>query len=70
MNNKKYIIKLTNKFKKSYAKLKKQRNFKKIRTELEIVLEKLSNNEILDSKYHNHLLNPKSKRSLGMPRTT
>lgn len=66
MNSKKYIIKPTNKFKKCYAKLKKQKNFARVRAELETVLDKLSNNEILDQKYHNHLLNPKSKRGLGM----
>ncbi len=36
MSNKKYIIKPTNKFKKCYAKLKKQANFEKTRAELEI----------------------------------
>lgn len=70
MSNKKYIIKPTNKFKKCYAKLRKQANFEKTRAELEIVLEKLSNNEILDQKYCNHLLNPKSKRNMGVPYTT
>ncbi len=69
MSNKQYIIKPTNKFKKSYAKLKKQKNYNKAKTELKIVLEKLKNNELLPVKYNNHLLEPKSKRCMGMPYT-
>ena len=63
----KYDIQYTNKFKKQYKKLLKNPNFKK--TELEKVLEYLVNNEQMPEKYHNHLLEPKSERSLGMPYT-
>lgn len=68
MTCKKYDIQYTNKFKKQYNKLLKNPNFKK--TELEKVLEYLANNEQLPEKYRNHLLTPKSERSLGMSYTT
>lgn len=68
MTSKKYDIQYTNKFKKQYAKIKKQQHFKQ--TEFEKVIELLSNNEILPAKYRNHLLNPKSERCMGMPYTT
>ena len=68
MNNRKYDIQYTNKFKKQYNKLLKNSNFKK--SEFEKVIEYLSNNELLPPKYRNHLLNPKSERSMGMPCTT
>ena len=68
MNNKKYDIQYTNKFKKQYSKLLRNQNFKK--AELEKVLEYLANNEPLPEKYRNHLLEPKSKRSMGMSCTT
>lgn len=64
--NKIYNIQRTNKFKKSYAKLMKQQNYKKFKEEFEKVIEILSNNELLPSKYRNHLLEPKSKRYMGM----
>ena len=68
MNNKKYDIQYTNKFKKQYSKLLRNQNFKKAK--LEKVLEYLANNEPLPEKYRNHLLEPKSERSMGMSRTT
>lgn len=68
MSSKKYDIQYTNKFKKQYIKIKKQQHFKQ--TELEKVIEILSNNELLPEKYRNHLLNPKSERSMGMSYTT
>lgn len=64
MKDKKYDIQYTNKFKKQYSKLLKNPNFKK--EELETVLEYLSNREPLPEKYRNHLLTPKSERSMGM----
>lgn len=65
--SKKYDIVFTNKFKKNYAKMKQQANFKN--EEFERVIELLSNNELLPTKYCNHLLNPKSKRYMGMSHT-
>ena len=59
-----YDVILTNNFKKQYKKMKKQANFKK--DELEKVIDMLLNNEILSSNYKNHLLNPKSKRYMGV----
>lgn len=64
----KYKIKRTNKFTIQYAKLLKQNNFKE--EEFIKVLELLIHNQPLPLKYHNHLLNPKSKRNLGMSHTT
>ena len=64
MNNKKYQIKFINTFKKQYLKIKKNPVFKQ--EELKNVIDLLSNNETLPAKYKNHLLNPKSKRNLGM----
>lgn len=68
MSSKKYDIQYTNKFKKQYTKIKKQQHFKE--SEFEKVIGILSNNELLPIKYNNHLLNPKSERSVGMPHTT
>lgn len=65
---KKYDVVFTNKFKKNYEKIKKQSNFKV--EEFEKVIEMLINNELLPAKYKNHLLNPKSKRYMGMSYTT
>ena len=62
--NKVYDIQATNKFKKQYSKIKKQKGFKK--EEFETVLKLLSNNEVLPKKYHNHLLEPKKHRNMGM----
>ena len=64
MNNKKYQIKFINTFKKQYLRIKKNPIFKQ--EELNKVIDLLSNNETLPAKYKNHLLNPKSKRNLGM----
>ena len=59
MNNKKYQIKFINTFKKQYLRIKKNPTFKQ--EELDKVIDLL-----LPQKYKNHLLNPKSKRNLGM----
>lgn len=64
----KYKIERTNKFIKQYAKLLKQDEFKE--QKFIEVLKYLANNEALPSKYHNHLLEPKSKRYMGMSCTT
>ena len=61
-------IKLTTKFKKQLKAIRKQPNFNY--NELDKVLNILSNNETLPEKYNNHLLNPKSKRYMGMSYTT
>ena len=66
--NKVFDIQTTNKFKKQYAKIKKQDNFKK--EEFEQVLKLLSNNELLPKKYHNHLLEPKKNLNMGMSHPT
>ena len=66
--NKVYDIQATNKFKKKYSKIKKQKEFKK--EEFENVLKLLSNNEVLPKKYHNHLLEPKKNRNMGMSYST
>lgn len=64
----KYKIERTNKFIKRYGKLLKQNCFKE--ENFITVLKLLVNNEVLPEKYRNHLLEPKSKRYLGMPYTT
>lgn len=64
----KYKIERTNKFTKQYAKMLKQKEFKE--EEFIKVLTMLGNDEILPAKYKNHMLNPKSKRYLGMSHTT
>lgn len=66
--NEKFEIKLTTKFKKQLKIVRKQPNFNY--NELDKVINMLSNNELLPEKYNNHLLTPKSKRYMGMPRTT
>ena len=63
----KYQIKFVNTFKKQYIKIKNNPNFKQ--EEFNKVIEMLSNNEVLPTKYKNHLLNPKSKRHLGLSYT-
>ena len=68
MRNKKYDIQYTNKFKKQYKKMLKNPHFKK--EEFEKVLGYLINDELLPEKYRNHLLNPKSERSMGMSCST
>lgn len=67
MKNKIYQIKFTNIFKKQYAKIKNNPQFKQ--GEFDNVIKLLSNNQVLPPKYKNHLLNPKNKRNLGMPYT-
>ena len=60
----KYKIERTNKFLKQYSKILKQKEFKE--EEFIKVLGLLANDEVLPPKYKNHLLNPKSKRYMGM----
>lgn len=67
-NSRRFDIQYTNKFKKQYSKIKKKQNFRQ--EELEKVIEILSNNEVLPKKYCNHLLNPRSERSMGVPCAT
>ncbi len=67
MKNSKYQIKIINTFKKQYLRIKNNPKFKQ--EEFIKVIEMLSNNEVLPEKYKNHLLNPKSKRNLGMSHT-
>ena len=64
MQNKIYQVKFTNVFKKEYSKIKKNPHFKQ--DEFNTVIKLLSNNQVLPEKYKNHLLNPKSKRDMGM----
>ena len=63
----KYQIKFVNTFKKQYIKIKNNPHFNQ--EEFNKVIEMLSNNEVLPTKYKNHLLNPKSKRCMGMSYT-
>ncbi len=67
MKNSKYQIKFINTFKKQYLRIKNNPKFNQ--EEFNKVIEILSNNEVLPEKYKNHLLNPKSKRNLGMSYT-
>lgn len=62
--SKQYEVKLTTKFKKQLKIIRKQQNFNY--DALDTVINMLSNNELLPKKYNNHLLNPKSKRYMGM----
>lgn len=62
--NKIYQVKFTTVFKKQYSKIKNNPNFKQ--EEFNYVIDLLSKNQILPQKYKNHLLNPKSKRNMGM----
>ena len=57
----KYIIKFSNKFKKSFKRFKSDRNFKK--EEFDKVIDALLNGEKLEEKYNNHTL---SGKYLGM----
>ena len=61
---KQYEIKLTNRFKKQLKKLQKQPNFNY--NALDEVINILASNQLLPTKYHNHLLEPKSNRNMGM----
>ena len=65
--SKQYEVKLTTKFKKQLKIIRKQQNFNY--DALDTVINMLSNNELLPKKYNNHLLNPKSKRYMGMSST-
>ncbi len=67
MNNKIYEVKFTNIFKKQYSKIKNNPHFKQ--EEFDNVIKILSKNEVLPEKYNNHLLQPKSKRYMGMSYT-
>lgn len=58
----KYTIYKTNKFNKDYSKMKKRNNFDE--KEFIKVVSMLSNGEVLPLKYCNHILEPKSERSL------
>lgn len=64
MMNKTYQVIFTNIFKKQYSKIKNNPRFKQ--SEFDNVIKLLSTNQVLPAKYKNHLLNPKSKRYLGM----
>lgn len=60
----KYKIQITTKFKKDYQKMRSRNNFDE--KAFKTVIELLSNGESLPEKYCNHLLEPKSNRTLGM----
>ena len=64
MKKTKYEIKQTSKFKKEYRKMKYRSNFDE--KEFIKVVTILANGEVLPDKYCNHLLEPKSKRYMGM----
>lgn len=59
---KKYNIVRTNKFKKEYENIKRQKFFKE--KDFTDVIDILATGEQLPEKYKNHLLEPKSKRVL------
>lgn len=65
---KQYEIKVTNKFKKQLKRIQKQSNFDY--NALDEVINILASNELLPTKYRNHLLEPKKKRNMGMSCTT
>lgn len=65
---KQYEIKVTNKFKKQLKKLQKQANFDY--NALDEVINIIASNKLLPAKYRNHLLQPKSKRNMGMSCST
>ena len=60
----KYEIKITSRFKKDLKVVRKRKYFDA--DLLNEVVEKLANDVQLDPKYKNHLLEPKSKRYMGM----
>ena len=60
----KYEIKITSRFKKDLKIVRKRNCFDA--DLLNEVVEKLANDVQLDPKYKNHLLEPKSKRTMGM----
>ena len=55
---KQYEIKLTNKFKKQLKRLQRQPNFNY--DALDKIINMLASNELLPTKYRNHLLEPKN----------
>lgn len=61
----KYEVKVTNKFKRSLNKIRKHKYFDE--KALDKVVEMLTNDDILPKQYHNHLLEPKDNRIMGMP---
>ena len=65
---KQYEIKTTNKFKKQLKRLKKQNNFDK--DSLDEVINILASNNILPTKYRNHLLEAKKNRTMVMSCST
>lgn len=61
----KYEIKITSRFKKDLKTVRKRNYFDA--ELLNEVVEKLANDVPLEAKYNNHLLEPRSKRTMGMP---
>ena len=61
----KYRIEYTVKFKKQYKKMIANKSYNE--NYFKTVVSMLANDEILPEKYHNHLLEPKSNRFVGMP---
>ena len=61
----KYEIKMTSRFKKDLKAVRKRNYFDA--NLLNEIVEKLANDIPLEAKYNNHLLEPKSKRLMGMP---
>lgn len=61
----KYRIEYTTKFKKQYKKMISNKSYNE--NDFKTVVSMLANDEILPEKYHNHLLEPKSNRFVGMP---
>ena len=64
MMKNKYEIKMTSRFKKDLKTVKK-RNYFDVDL-LNEVVEKLANDIPLEEKHNNHLLEPRSKRFMGM----
>ncbi len=60
----KYKIEYTNKFKKSYKKIINQPGYNE--NDFIKVIKMLSNDIPLPVQYHNHLLEPKNNRIMGM----
>ncbi|MBR1803116.1 MAG: type II toxin-antitoxin system mRNA interferase toxin, RelE/StbE family [Clostridia bacterium] len=60
----KYQIKITTRFKKSYKKIIQQPGYHQ--NDFQKVIEMLANDIVLPEQYRNHLLEPKSNRSMGM----
>ena len=60
----KYEIKMTGKFRKDLKIMRKRNNFDV--DLLNDIVEKLANDIALEPKYNNHMLEPKSKRFMGV----